>query len=531
VGAAEKIYLTYGPLEFSLSVASLENFAKTGEIDKELNYYLKKFSPQGQVELRDILRASYPIKPLAVSQAFYDPMGEVLLQNVGELIQNEERQNGFYALRAALIQAAAEPQGLTVLGAIRKFPSYGIRLNTSLALQTFNRATNAFQQTEAVIAGIRQMSDKEATQSSVDFATMPDLRNWGAVKFSTQTMTLRDTRRNRTFVADLYLPELTNSTVPVAIISHGLSSSRKNFATLAQYLASYGFAVAVPEHIGSNFEQRQALLAGKAQEIFGINEFSDRPLDITYLLNELEKLNQTNFQNRLNLQQVAAIGHSFGGYTALVLGGATVDFAQLHKDCKFGALNVSLLLQCRALELESSPGAVKLLQEQGLQDKRVQLVVAINPVNSSILGQRGLSRIKVPVVIGASGYDPATPVVPEQAQSFTWLTTPEKYLVLAEGASHTPELTALVNKIIFQAESAQQLEEDRKLFESGVRSLALVFLQVYIAQRPEYRPYLHPAYARTVSKSPFNFSMVRTLSGDKLLQIRQSRRVQEGRGK
>jgi predicted dienelactone hydrolase len=37
-------------------------------------------------------------------------------------------------------------------------------------------------------------------------------------------------------------------------------------------------------------------------------------------------------QNRLNLQQVGVIGHSHGGYAALSLAGATINFELLRRD-------------------------------------------------------------------------------------------------------------------------------------------------------------------------------------------------------
>jgi predicted dienelactone hydrolase len=73
-----------------------------------------------------------------------------------------------------------------------------------------------------------------------------------------------------------------------------LGSNRKTFEYLAQQLASYGFAVAVPEHPGSNSEQLRSLLAGRSDEVTQPREFIDRPLDVKYLLDELERLDAAN---------------------------------------------------------------------------------------------------------------------------------------------------------------------------------------------------------------------------------------------
>ncbi|NEP79017.1 MAG: hypothetical protein F6K39_13105 [Okeania sp. SIO3B3] len=102
--------------------------------------------------------------------------------------------------------------------------------------------------------------------------------------------------------------------IPVVVISHGLGSNGVNFESLAKHLTSYGFAVALPQHPGSDYEYIQKFLADKTKDMFHGNEFIDRPLDISFLLNELEQLNQYQFHNQLYLKKVGIFGHSFGAY-------------------------------------------------------------------------------------------------------------------------------------------------------------------------------------------------------------------------
>ncbi len=514
VYGAEKIYFAFGPLDFSISLSSLETYAETGKVEPDLKVVLKRLNPETRKEVRQILQTSYDIEPLAISQAFYDPMGETILSNIGELIQTEAGVNGKFALRAALIQAA-ESGDFNIIGVLRKFPTPGIRINTSGVGKTIKDISQIFKDTNSAIAQLGKISAAEAAaEPVVDYDKLPNLRLPGKFKFSSETIKIWHQNRNRTYPVDLYIPVIENGStdkIPVVVISHGLSSSRTNFAGLAQFLASHGFVVALPEHIGSNIEQREALLAGRAREVFRLNEFIDRPLDVTYLLDDLERRNQANFQGKLNLKQVGIIGHSFGGYTALVLAGATADFEQLSRECKQDVPNISLLLQCRALDWQESSPERQILS-QGLREERIQLVIALNPVSSSILGRKGISQIEIPVVMGSAGYDPATPVVTEQARTFSWLTTPEKYLVLAEGVSHNTELTALINRVLSPASSSQQIEKEIELLQSNARAMMLAFLQVYINDRANYRPYIRTSYAKAISEPPFELNMVRSLT-------------------
>lgn len=55
----------------------------------------------------------------------------------------------------------------------------------------------------------------------------------------------------RSVPVDFYVPNQQakpGAPIPVIVISHGLGSDRTTFAYLAIHLASYGFAVLVPEH-------------------------------------------------------------------------------------------------------------------------------------------------------------------------------------------------------------------------------------------------------------------------------------------
>lgn len=522
--AAEKIYFSYGLLERSVSVASLEDYAENGTVNSDLGFFLGFLDSEVRNEFRTVLQTSYRISPVIVSQSFYEPMAERALGYVGNLIQTGQRQNGLYALRSALILAAAQPEGFTLIDVLRQFPTDGMRVDLRVVLNVLQQGEAFFQNTNAVIAGIEELAQQtEQPETSVKPTDIPDLRQPGTFQFSEQTLTLEDASRNRTYSVSLYLPQTYNSSpnsIPVVVLSHGLGSRPADFADIAEHFASYGFAVALPEHIGSNYALQQAVLAGRASEVFRVSEFVDRPLDISFLLNELERLNGTRFQDQLKLQEVAALGHSFGGYTVLALGGATADFENLEQNCAEGRflsfLDPALLLQCRALE--ASPEA-KTQLTQGLKDERVSLVVAFNPVNASIFGQEGLSKIQVPVVIGASGYDPAAPLVPEQAYSFTWLTAPEKYLLLARGGAHIPQLTATVNRILSPSIDPEQLQEEVELFRSNAKALILAFLQVYLADRAEYERYLQPFNVQTLGDPPFDFSLIRSLTEEQLSQM------------
>ena len=64
------------------------------------------------------------------------------MQRLGDLIETDTRKNGFYAIRGALILAAADPQGLTVVNVLRRFPSKSVRINFTEGLQVVSSLTD-----------------------------------------------------------------------------------------------------------------------------------------------------------------------------------------------------------------------------------------------------------------------------------------------------------------------------------------------------------------------------------------------------
>lgn len=532
--SAERIYVSYNLLERSIPVASLEAYARTGTIDDNLAVYAQFAGEEALKQLRTGLLAKAEIEPVAISQFLYSPQGEALLQRLGQVIQSESRDPGFKAIRAALILAAADPEGLTPLNVLRKFPTRGIRIDVRRSLEIAAALQTAVNQTNQATVLVNQLAVLEAgTEVPIAFEQLPDLRRPGPFTWQKQTFTLIDLNRSaiinpirgyirspladlrgRLFPVDLYLPEIRSRTAPapVVVISHGLGGDRNTFTYLAQQLASYGFAVLVPEHPGSNAKQLEALINGTASEVAEPTEFVNRPLDITYLLNEMERrvTSDSNLQGRLNLQQVGVVGQSFGGYTALALGGAPINPQQLQAECRdlANTLNISLLLQCRATLLGTVPA--------NLSDPRIKAVLAINPINSAVFGPASLSQITVPIMIVSGSADTAAPALPEQIQPFTWLTTPNKYLVLMERGTHFSTFAGGPGGAIPIPEEV--VGPNPEIARRYLNALSVAFFQTYIANQPNYRVYLTAAYTEAISEAAISLSLIRSLTADQLQQ-------------
>lgn len=510
--AAQEIEVSYGILQSSISIEKLEQFVKNGNTERNISALANNLNSQQLKDLRRLLSTPIELSPVEISQFFSTPIGEKILRQVSQIIETGSEGADFYAIRSALILAAAEqPRGFTILDVLQKYPIDSIKINLERSLELADKLRTLSEKTEQAIALISQESATAATQQQqIDFDNLPDLRLPGSFSWTVETLELKDRQRDRQFLADLYLPQLQQAElpVPVVVISHGLGSDRDSFRYLAQQLASHGFAVAIPEHPNSNTEQIRSLLAGRTDVITEPREFIDRPLDIKYLLDILEN----RYGSKLNLREVGVIGQSFGGYTALALAGASLNFEQLEEDCGEvdAFLNVSLLLQCRATELPQ--------RQYNLRDPRVKAAIAINPVTSSIFGRDGLSQIPIPVMLVSSSDDRVAPALPEQIQPFSWLKAEQKYLVLLEGGTHfsaidksdpSPDPIQIPTEIIGS-------DTETEVARRYLKTLSVAFLTTYIKDSPEFRAYLSADYAEIISQSALPLQFVQSLPQTKL---------------
>lgn len=519
--AAQRVYASYSALERSISVTALEEFVRTGAVDSSLAVYAEYLKPAQLQELRRMLQSPIKANAVAVSQFLYTPQGEFLLRRLGEVIKTESRQEkpGFHALRSALILAAADPGGLTLLGLLREYPGASIHIDLARTLGIASELEKMVSDTEKAIAAVSQKAKTEAAmeQPSLSVAKLPDFRHKGKFGTSKQTYKLLDAVRNRFLLTDVYLPSGIEK-VPVIVISHGVGTDSSNFEYLSSHLASHGFAVIVPNHPGSDTKQLSSLMKGSANEVAEPSEFYNRPLDIKFVLDELQQRNKSTFRGRINFEEIGVFGQSFGGYTGLALAGAQINFVQLEKDCKPKALtetwNVSLLLQCRALELRNKGPLVS----YNLRDERIKAVIAVNPITSSIFGETGLNNIKIPVMIVASSDDTVAPALYEQILPFSWIGNQQKYLAVMQGATHFSAIgegRSSTDQIGLPSNIAG---DDPAQVRKYLNSLSLPFFQSHVAGITKYTPYLNAAYAKAISTQPLGLSLIQSLTSTELAQ-------------
>lgn len=527
--AADRLTLYYSSLQFSLSIDALETYAETGEITSEFAPYARWLDESELTQLRQVLQQRIDEKSALVAHFTYMDMGEAFLQRLGHLIQTESGLNGFYALRSALILAAADQtNGLTLLNVFEHFPGQEIRIDASTLRHLFKEIQFLSQAQSTIVEAVAQQSDREADDSHLSqvfrLSQLPDIRQSGSFNVSKQQISIDVAAPRLTAIGpvnsyalevDVYLPEHPAQSVslgpaPLVIVSHPLAAHPSDFAYLGNHLASQGIAVAIPDHPGSDRAYMQAFLRREVPNMLDAAEYVHRTEDMTRLLNELETLTatETAWSQAIDLQRVGVMGYSLGGTTALALAGAPINQTRLAQTCATNAditLNLSILLQCVARSLPSA--------SSNLADSRIKAVMAIYPPASAIFGTESISQITLPTMMVAASQDRLAPMITEQLQPFLALPTPDKYLALLHPANHfTANALGTENRLpeFLKSDSPRP---DPTTARHYLQALSTAFFWVYLGGRSDYLPYLSATYAQTISQGEPHLYLTQHLTG------------------
>ena len=121
---------------------------------------------------------------------------------------------------------------------------------------------------------------------------------------------------------DIYLPTDANDKLPVALFLQGANVDKSNYSTFASVVASYGFAVVVPNNLRTvELPPPAPNLTGLLPELSQINEVFD------YI-----RTPESPIAEDIDPDKLVLLGHSFGGAAGLY---AIQGFCDI-PDCPFG---------------------------------------------------------------------------------------------------------------------------------------------------------------------------------------------------
>lgn len=221
---------------------------------------------------------------------------------------------------------------------------------------------------------------------------------------------------------------------PLVVLSHGYGLSPIVYSTLAEHYASHGYIVLGPEHN----ETFDGSLTGFWKALI------DRPADIGRTIDHAERLTQPRapLGGLIDLDHIAVVGHSYGGYTALAAGGARFDFDAYRARCAALASDDPLTFFCDpVLPRESDMAARAGLPTvpsglwPSLGDPRVTAVISMAG-DAYPFNERGLRELRVPVMALGGTVDDGTPYTWGAKLTYDHAGSQSKSLVSFPGAGH-----------------------------------------------------------------------------------------------
>ena len=191
--------------------------------------------------------------------------------------------------------------------------------------------------------------------------------------------------------------DLSGAPYPVVLFSHGNKGINFQSFSFTEKLASHGFVVLSPDHAGNT------MIDNPSDEQVGQIAL-DRPLDIAYVYMKLVEENFASESPLFGLAdtgEVAVVGHSFGGYTALLLAGGTVDRDAAVARCDAG-VEGDVFCPYIGYWPEGSTGA------RPAEMSILSAAVAFAPGGYAAFGDEGLVDIDMPLLLMGGTLDEYT---------------------------------------------------------------------------------------------------------------------------
>jgi hypothetical protein len=125
--ASETAIIKYRFLRMPVSVPELAKFAQTGEVSASLGAYLKMTRKAPQ-EAQKPLTQTVPVNSVLLYRVLNTPMGEVLLDEISQVIHTPDNLANRQSLRSALVTSALGDNKINIVEILQNYPTQEVHV-------------------------------------------------------------------------------------------------------------------------------------------------------------------------------------------------------------------------------------------------------------------------------------------------------------------------------------------------------------------------------------------------------------------
>lgn len=211
-------------------------------------------------------------------------------------------------------------------------------------------------------------------------------------------------------------PNLVDGPYPLIVYSSGGGAMPEHNASLLEHLASYGFVVIGAGHPGATtVELMESFISEEGEATYLHNDALVaiyRPLDIQRQITFAETLTATDatFSGLIDAGEVAVMGTSYGGYTAMAAAGVPLNFVAFKTWCAENPADCALqeIAHFPQYEAEMTALVGDRATESGLWalgDPRIDALVALAPGSMPLFDDTGLQALEMPTLFIVGSLD------------------------------------------------------------------------------------------------------------------------------
>jgi Alpha/beta hydrolase of unknown function (DUF1400) len=180
--AAERIYLTFGILGRSIAISDLRDFAETGELTRQLQWYLNVANVNPE-DFRAVLTREVQLNLEFVDSVAYSLPGEYALYQIGRVVHTKSRQGAtqISALRSALLVSLTEDNQISILEFLESYPTPEVFVDGVILARTARDVRNFVDRIEPTIAVIQEFLANLICDCEAPRASMPSSTDSGSI--------------------------------------------------------------------------------------------------------------------------------------------------------------------------------------------------------------------------------------------------------------------------------------------------------------------------------------------------------------